>query len=106
MRARWVSMLVCLYIDGYEIDTWKNCIAYEAAILFTEVDAVKLERPYSDESKDADSDYPFPVEPSDQEPHKGYQYRSTAGHLESTQGEESLKSSNRLLSRIRFSFAL
>jgi len=70
-----------LYIDGYEIDTWKNWIACEAAILFTEADAVELERPYSDESTDADSDYPFPVEPSDQEPHKGYQYRSTAGHL-------------------------
>jgi hypothetical protein len=70
-----------LYIDGYEIDTWKNCIAYEAAILFTEADATELECPYSDESKEADSEYPFPIEPSDQKPRKGYQYRSPAGHL-------------------------
>jgi hypothetical protein len=70
-----------LNIGGYEIDTWKNCIAYEAAILFTEADAVELERPYSGQSEEADSNEMLPIGPSEQPPRKGYQYVSTAGHL-------------------------
>jgi HEPN/Toprim N-terminal domain 1 len=70
-----------LYIDGYEIDTWKDHIGSEAAILFTEADAVETEKPYSEETCEADSAYESSIDSLSQKPKRGYQYVSTARHL-------------------------
>ncbi len=64
-----------LYVAGYEIDSWKNCIGPEAAMLFTEDDIVETPRPYYGGEVDEDG------EDEEDESFPGYQYRSTARNI-------------------------
>jgi len=66
-----------LYIAGYEVDTWKNCIG-EGMFLFDEKDLVETDRPYS-----GDEDEVAEGEADEDEGGSlcGYQYRRTAREI-------------------------
>jgi hypothetical protein len=64
-----------LYIAGYEVDSWKNCIG-EGTFLFDETDLVESGRPYHGEEPSAES------APEDEESSiRRYQYQRTAQEI-------------------------
>lgn len=76
-----------LYINGYEVDSWKNSIG-EGTFIFSEEDATQTPRPYygGDESDEGDyeddeDEGAEDVEGDGEEHWRGYQYRNTACNI-------------------------
>lgn len=73
-----------LYIDGYEVDSWKNSIG-EGSYIFAEEDGVQTPRPYygDDEDEEETDSEQETFEDNDEgdDSWRGYSYRNTAQNI-------------------------